>query len=235
MHTLTTNLVRGLAALALGVWTAAGESADPTLHATDLPRGLFDCSPQPQCFAAMPLTTRRIARIPAGDLFTVRCAGADCGAWWRKSAPAASAHYSRLPGSTNFLAMTMCGWTSAACPQGHIRAYACARRSMGTPWRCASSPSPIIITDSTECARYISSMGSSVAPRRSATRPRSRPCTAGAWERATHLVAGAWARVVLTEASPWPGRVPPDLVEGALTRRAGSSHNPKLFFCFRGP
>lgn len=81
MHTLTTNLVRGLAALALGVWTAAGESADPTLHATDLPRGLFECSPQPQCFAAMPLATRWIARTPASDLFTVRCANADCGAW----------------------------------------------------------------------------------------------------------------------------------------------------------
>ena len=81
MHTLTTNLVRGLAALALTAWTAAGESADPTLHANDLPRGLFECSPQPQCFAAMPLTTRWIARTDAGNLFTVSCADHGCGAW----------------------------------------------------------------------------------------------------------------------------------------------------------
>ena len=81
MKTLTTNLLRGLAALALTAWTAAGESADPMLHATDLPRGLFECSPQPQCFAAMPLTTRWIARTPAGNLFTVSCANDHCGAW----------------------------------------------------------------------------------------------------------------------------------------------------------
>ena len=81
MNTLTINLARGLAALALTAWTAAGESADPTLHATDLPRGLFECSPQPQCFAAMPLTTRWIARTPTGNLFTVSCTGSDCGAW----------------------------------------------------------------------------------------------------------------------------------------------------------
>ena len=85
MHTLTTNFARGLAALALSAWTAAGESADPTLHATDLPRGLFECSPQPQCFAAMPLTSRWIARTPTGNLFTVNCAGpgagGDCGVW----------------------------------------------------------------------------------------------------------------------------------------------------------
>lgn len=81
MHTLTTILLRGLAALALSAWTAAGESADPTLYAADLPRGLFECRPQPQCFAAMPLTTRWIARTPAGNLFTVNCAGVDCGAW----------------------------------------------------------------------------------------------------------------------------------------------------------
>lgn len=66
----------------LTVWTAAGESADPTLSANELPRGLFECSPQPQCFAAMPLTTRWLARTSTGNVFTVTCtAGADCGAW----------------------------------------------------------------------------------------------------------------------------------------------------------
>ena len=96
MHPLTTKFLRGIAALSLTAWTAAGESADPTLHATDLPRGLFECSPQPQCFAAMPLTTRWIARTPAGNLFTVSCAGhlagSDCGAWLvEKRASGASA------------------------------------------------------------------------------------------------------------------------------------------------
>lgn len=81
METLTKNLARGLCALALAAWTAAGESADPTLHASELPRGLFDCSPQPQCFAAMPLALRWIARTPSGNLFTVHCAAEDCGAW----------------------------------------------------------------------------------------------------------------------------------------------------------
>lgn len=81
MNLLTTNCVRAIAALALTAWTAAGESADPTLHVTDLPRGLFECNPQPQCFAAMPLTTRWIARTPAGNLFTVSCANAECSAW----------------------------------------------------------------------------------------------------------------------------------------------------------
>lgn len=81
MNIVPTNCIRALAALALTAWTAAGESADPTLHVTDIPRGLFECSPQPQCFAAMPLITRWIARTPAGNLFTVSCVNAECGAW----------------------------------------------------------------------------------------------------------------------------------------------------------
>lgn len=82
MRTLTAKFASGISALLLVVWTATGESADPTLSVSELPRGLFECSPQPQCFAAMPLTTHWLARTPTGNLFTVTCsADAGCGAW----------------------------------------------------------------------------------------------------------------------------------------------------------
>lgn len=103
MHTHKTRFLRGLLALALTAWTAAGESADPTLHATDLPRGLFECSPQPQCFAAMPLTIRWIARTPAGNLFTVHCGAEDCGAWLVEKRATGTSALLELAGEYEFI------------------------------------------------------------------------------------------------------------------------------------